>query len=273
MPTIFETCAPRPEILAGQLPDSIFAADLWDVVAGKAHPDYAEPGKFFLQTFPTQNLKLLLKDVAERLAGITGANPVHYLETGFGGGKTHALIASVHVAREGEKIEKLLSGYGISLFPKAKETKIGVFVGENADPLNGIEHVSATGSKKIRTFTPWGQLAWMIGGADGYETVRENDDKGVAPSRDALEKAMGRGPALILVDELVLYMARSLALPEDHPRFRVNSQWPTFLQTLFSVAEHRPCTAVILTLPSDQDANRRLTKDLQKFLTEVQEIF
>ncbi len=194
MVKIFETCAPRPEILAGQLPDSIFAADLWDVVAGKAHPDYAEPEKFFLQTYSTQNLKLLLKDAAERLAGITGANPVHYLETGFGGGKTHALIASVHVAREGERIEKLLSSYGVSLFPKAKETKIGVFVGENTDPLNGTEHVPSTGGKKTRTFTPWGWLALMIGGPGGFETVRENDEKGGAPSRVALEEALQKSP-------------------------------------------------------------------------------
>jgi len=51
----------------------------------------------------------------------------------------------------------------------------------------------------------------------------------------------------------------------------VNSQWATFFQTLFSVAAQRPTTAVILTLPSEQDANRRLTGLLKQFIPTVLE--
>jgi predicted AAA+ superfamily ATPase len=74
---------------------------------------------------------------------------------------------------------------------------------------------------------------------------------------------------LILLDELVLYTARAFALREDHPRSRVNSQWATFFPTLFSIAAQRPKTAVILTLPSEQDANRRLTGELKQFIPTV----
>ena len=56
-------------------------------------------------------------------------------------------------------------------------------------------------------------------------------------------------------------MARAFALREDQARSKVNSQWATFLQTLFSIAARRPRTVVILTLPSEQDANRKLTGD------------
>jgi hypothetical protein len=99
--------------------------------------------------------------------------------------------------------------------------------------------------------------------------VRENDEQGVAPGRAALRKAFGEGPVVILLDELVLYMARAFALPEDHPRSKVNSQWATFFQTLFSIAAQRPQTVVILTLPSEQDANRRLTGELKQFIPTV----
>src|SRR5438477_2644670 len=103
LPNVFQQCTPRAEVLAGELPDSIFAADLWDVVCRKpgTHADYLDPKRFFAGTHPTENLKLLVKDVTERLAGVGGGTAVYRLETGFGGGKTHSLIATVHAAREG----------------------------------------------------------------------------------------------------------------------------------------------------------------------------
>src|SRR5437868_9968186 len=120
LPSVFDQCKPRTEVLAGQLPDSIFAADLWEVVLKKpeTHPDYLDPARFFAGTHPTENLKLLVKEIAERLAGVQEKSSVFRLETGFGGGKTHALIAAVHVAREGENLAKQLSDYKISKLPK-----------------------------------------------------------------------------------------------------------------------------------------------------------
>ena len=272
MKTIFDTCTPRPEVLAGELPDSIFAADLWDVVCCKSgtHPDYLDPVRFFKGTYPTENIKLLVREVTERLAGVAGGTPVFRLETGFGGGKSHTEIAAVHVAREGERLADSLAGYGISKFPAPGTVKIAAFVGEESDPLSGTEQV--IGGKKIRTYTPWGQIAAMAGGLRGYECVRANDEEGVAPSREALADAMGDNPVLIVMDELVLYMARAFALKEEQPRSRVNSQWPTFFQTLFKLAAARPRTAVVLTLPSEHDANRRFTADLREALTKAMEI-
>jgi hypothetical protein len=269
LPTIFDLCRPRQEVLAGELPDAIFAADLWDVIKGRAHPDYLEPDRFFSGTHPTENLKILVKDVAERLAGMEGGNPVFYLETGFGGGKTHSLIAAVHVAKHGERVADMASSFGIRRFPDPANTRVAAFVGENSDPLSGNKQT--IDGQSVTTYTPWGQIALMAGGMAGYDIIKENDIQGVAPSSDALEKALGDGAALILIDELILYMARSMALTEDHPRAKINSQWPTFLQTLFSVAEHRPKTAVVLTLPSEQDANRRLTGAFKQHMAAVHE--
>jgi predicted AAA+ superfamily ATPase len=119
LPSIVDQCQPRPEVLAGELPDAIFAADLWEVFRQRAHADYQDPARFFTGTHPTENLKLLIKEVAERLAGMEGGTPIVRLETGFGGGKSHALIATVHVAREGERLAERLSDYRIDRFPES----------------------------------------------------------------------------------------------------------------------------------------------------------
>jgi len=264
LPTIFDLCKPRSVILTGNLPASIFAADLWDVITGQAHPDYQDPRTFFSGTYPTEKLRLLVKDVTERLAGMQGLNPVFVLETGFGGGKTHCLIATVHAATQGHLLPDVLSGYGIRKVPDPNATRVAAFVGENSDPSKGKE--IQVDDQLIRTFTPWGQIALMAGGIQGYDLMRENDILGIAPSRDDLEKALGSGPVLILIDELVLYMARTLALPPDHQRAAIDSQWSVFFQTLFAVAEHRPNTVVVLTLPSAQDANSRVTAKLKHYI-------
>jgi predicted AAA+ superfamily ATPase len=269
LPLIFSQCRPRPEILAGELPDAIFAADLWDVITGQAHDDYRDPARFFSGTHPTENLKLLVKEVTERLAGVAGGTPVFRLETGFGGGKTHSLIATVHAARFGEQLAVLLENYRIDRFPGAEDVRVAAFVGEESDPLAGNEHL--VDEQRIRTYTPWGQICLLAGGLAGYELVKENDIQGVAPARGTLEQALGDKAVLILLDELVLYMARGFALAEDHPRHKVNSQWPTFFQTLFSIASRRARTSVIVTLPSEQDANRRLTGEFKQYLPTILE--
>jgi hypothetical protein len=267
LPTIFQQCKPRPEVLAGELPDAIFAADLWDVIVGKAHSDYQLPERFFAGTHPTENLKLLLKDIADRLCGAESATSVYRLETGFGGGKSHSLIATVHLARHGERISHLLGDYNLGRFPKPEQVRVAAFVGEESDPLSGNEHIVE--GQRVKTYTPWGQIALLAGGLSGYERIKDNDLEGVAPSRGVLEEALGPGPVLILIDELVLYMARGFAMQEDSPRGRVNSQWATFLPTLFSISTRRPAMAVILTLPTEQDANRRLTGQLKQYIPTV----
>lgn len=270
LPSLFDRCLPRPEVLAGALPDAIFAADLWDVLQGRAYRDYQDAPRFFAGTYATEHLRLLVKDVAERLAGEEGVSPLFRLETGFGGGKTHSLIATVHVAREGATLAPTLNnaGFGIRRFPDPG-VRVAAFVGEESDPVNGAE-ITVDG-QTIRTFTPWGQIAALAGGVAGYDRIRDNDLQGIVPTRSDLEAALGENPVLILIDELVLYMARAFALREDHPRSRVNSQWPTFLQTLFGIAARRPKTVVVLTLPSEQDANRRLTGELRQYIPMVLE--
>lgn len=99
VPTIFETCQPRPDVLAG-ITDADFAADLAQVVTGAGSEEYRNPVRFFANTYPTRGLKNLLGNVCRRLSGAGGdVASIFRLDTSYGGGKTHGLIALSHAAR------------------------------------------------------------------------------------------------------------------------------------------------------------------------------
>src|SRR5215218_3191759 len=98
--TIFDLCVPRADVLAGTASDADFAADLSHVIRGGGPVEYSDPVRFFANTYPTRGLKSLLSNVCARLSGSSGAvSAIFRLDTSFGGGKTHGLIALVHAAR------------------------------------------------------------------------------------------------------------------------------------------------------------------------------
>src|SRR5205823_840445 len=101
VPTIFDLCEPRADVRAGTSSESDFAADLSHVIRGKGGPiEYSDPARFFANTYPTRGLRSLLANVCTRLTGKPGAAAaIFHLDTSFGGGKTHGLIALVHAAR------------------------------------------------------------------------------------------------------------------------------------------------------------------------------
>jgi predicted AAA+ superfamily ATPase len=97
---IFVLCTPRADVLAGAVTESDFAADLAQVITGSAPKEYKDPQRFFENTYSTRGLKSLLANVCRRLSGAGGeAAAIFRLDTQFGGGKTHGLIALVHAAR------------------------------------------------------------------------------------------------------------------------------------------------------------------------------
>ena len=98
--TIFDTCRPRPDVLHGTVAEADFAADLAQVVTGGGSTEYVDPVRFFANTYPTRGLKNLLANVCRRLSGAGGeAAAIFRLDTSYGGGKTHGLIALAQAAR------------------------------------------------------------------------------------------------------------------------------------------------------------------------------
>ncbi len=144
MRTIFETCEPRDEVLSGDLRDEMFAARLKDVVEGQADSIYQDAGRFFRSTYPTEGLRTLAREVLGRLSGREPANsPFVRLETSFGGGKSHNLIALYHLAQgRSDSVPDDLK-IDTSWLPSKPWPTAGV-VGSDMDPANGIDHGTLT---------------------------------------------------------------------------------------------------------------------------------
>ena len=239
LPTLFELCDPRPDVLAGNIAESDFAADLAQVLRGDAPEDYKDPVRFFANTHPTRGLKDLLRNICLRLGGQgEQVSSIFRLDTNYGGGKTHALIALTHAARGMREVPNVAEFIDPSLLPR-EPVRIAAFDGENADPANG--RLVGDG---IRAHTPWGELAHALAGKDGYERVRRSDETGVAPGADTFRELFGDSPTLILLDELSVYLRKLKA----RDRERAGGQITAFLTVLFKAVESSPHAALVYTL-------------------------
>ncbi len=137
VPTIFESCLPRADVLDGTVADADFAADLAQVINGSGPDDYVDPARFFASTYPTRGLQNLLTKVCSRLTGAGSvADSIFRLDTSYGGGKSHSLIALCHAARDGTNIPGIDEFVDSVLLPQGR-VRIAAFDGENADPANG----------------------------------------------------------------------------------------------------------------------------------------
>ena len=242
IPTIFETCRPRADILSGSVADADFAADLAQVIRGHASEEYADAAHFFARTWPTRGLKNLLGNVCRRLSGAGGeAAAIFRLDTSYGGGKTHALIALVHTVRGAQDVSSIAEFVDPGLLPEGP-VRVAAFDGENADPANG----RAMG-EGVLARTPWGEIAFALAGKSGYERFRNSDEQGVAPGAETLRELFGGRPTLILLDELSVYLRKVQRM--DHAR----DQLTAFLTSLFKAVESEPSAALVYTLAIGRD--------------------
>lgn len=244
LPTLYEICTPREDVLHGTIAEADFAADLAQVLKGEAPDEYKDPSKFFANTHPTRGLKDLLWNVCQRLNGSSSqVASIFRLDTNYGGGKTHSLIALSHAAKGMQGVKNIEEFIEPLVLPK-NSVRIAAFDGENADPANG----RALGDG-LRAYTPWGELAYALAGKNGYELVRRSDEQGTAPGAETLKELFDDTPALILIDELSVYLRKLGA--KDAPK--AGRQLTAFLTSLFKAVESSPCTALVYTLAIGKD--------------------
>ena len=264
MRTIFEACIPRDEVLKGELKDDIFRASLTDVHHGKAEDVYQNPKIFFENTYRTDGLKTLLNEVLGRLTGVKAANsPVVRLETSFGGGKTHNLIALYHLA-SGKVPTSLVSDIvKPDLIPK-KPINIISLVGSDLDPSSGIKH------DDITTYTLWGEMAYQIGGAKSYKQIEANDRDRMRLGETAIETLIGKSPTLILIDELAAYLraAKGMKVGDTTLAGMTN----TFFMSLLGAVGSLSNTVVVYTLADPQDAFAEETAQITALLSETSRV-
>ncbi len=240
-----EIVEPHKDVATGDFNQAEFAADLSKVHAGTAASEYSDPKAFYARTYMTQGLSVLLKGAAERLAG-TGGDPVVELQTNFGGGKTHSLLALYHMVggtkfQDLPGLDQLMAGITID-----GPVNRAVLVGTSRGPLDTVDNKDGL---DIRT--TWGDMAYQLGGADGYEMVRSQDEAGIAPGSEILSELFTRfSPCLILIDEWVAYL-RQIYKVENLPSGSFDANL-SFVQALTEAAKDAPQTLLVASLPASQ---------------------
>ena len=261
-----EIVTPHKNVLEGTFQESEFAADLNKVANGTAGSEYQDPRIFFERTYITEGMKLMLESVTKRISG-NGGDPVVQLQTAFGGGKTHAMLAVYHMVKGEEDaislpgVYSILSGMGIADLPPAH---VAVLDGNSLSPSQPRKR----GSLTINTL--WGEMAWQIGGADGYRLLEQADRDGTSPGKEILADLFAKfSPAIILMDEVVAYI-RQFAGGKIYSGGTFDSNL-TFLQALTEATGHVNNAMLIASLPeSDLEVGGERGKQA---LSQIQHLF
>ena len=250
-----EVVTPHPDVASGRYQQAEFAADLWQVYRGSFSPEirktvsdeYADAQEFFRRTFLTVGLKDLLVRAVRRMAS-DGSDPVVELQTNFGGGKTHSMLALWHLF-SGRPVAELPGIDAVIAEAKAglpEQVRRVVLVGNKISPGQPVKKDDGT---VVRTL--WGELAWQLGGKEGFALVKQSDETATNPG-DALGKLLRKySPCLILIDEWVAY-ARGLHDTKDLPAGDFETQF-TFAQTLTEEVKGVPGTMLVVSLPASAD--------------------
>lgn len=238
----YKVALPHPDVIANRFQQAEFAADLHSVDTGKSSENYATPSAFFGITFVTEGLRRILTAAVERLSG-AGGDPVVGLQTAFGGGKTHTMLALYHLARHLQTggapsalpgLDKLTDWSALPALPRPK---LAVFVGSGYGPDVSLR---LDGGPKVQTV--WGYIAWRLAGEAGVELMHDAEKAGTNPGSELLVELFRlSGPALILLDELTMF-ARQLS----GERFEA---FLSFIQSLTEAAKMAPGVLVVGSLP------------------------
>ena len=247
-----EVIPPTRDVAEGAFQQAEFMADLQQVFDGRAETTiYGHPFNFFSQTYITPGLRVLMVNTLRRLAG-NGGDPVIQTKTGFGGGKTHSLIALLHLAqnydallnppanseheRIASEIKDIAETAGV---PPERGAAAAVAVLDGAYLATSDAGVTE-GGEPLNTL--WSVMAYQLGGEAAYDIIGNAARQGTAPGGSQLDQLLEHvGPCLILMDELVAYARNATAEQRD----RIY----TFMQALTQSARRSRTTALVVTLP------------------------
>ncbi|GAB4662035.1 Swt1 family HEPN domain-containing protein [Mycobacterium avium subsp. hominissuis] len=240
-----EVLPPHDDVATGNFAASEFAADLYKVAfGGEQDADYADPVEFFKRTYLTEGLIDLIGRAVRRLSGDDNAPPVINLQTNFGGGKTHSMLALWHigcglpVGKFPQETQDLLTANG---YTGTKVNRVAI-VGNHFSP-SGVVKDDGT-----RVNTIWGELAWQLGGAEAFALVAKADADRTHPGKALHELLAKYAPAVILIDEWVAY-ARSLVGRDDLAGGTFDDQF-TFAQSLTEAAKGTSGVLLVISIPA-----------------------
>lgn len=264
--SILDACTPRKDLLAGTFNPEIFTANLMQVIGHyRGETDlvenvYTDPVAFFGEgTYPTEGMCQVLRNILGRLKGKDASYPaIQRLETAFGGGKTHTLIAATHLAYRGtelaESVRELIEP---ELLLDAGQTTVVGIAGDRVA-------IHETKGSRLIPYTLWGEIAFQIGGEDLYREIGATATSFGSPGDEYFDLVLKGRRVLIMLDELAAYAARVEAA---RPGGR--SSVATFLMSLFQYAKDHTGISVVLTLASQKDAFARQTAMLSEIVSQA----
>jgi hypothetical protein len=192
----------------------MFAADLYEVMMqnGK-RPIYEKPEEFFALTFPTHNLRSLVRDVMLRLAGKSD-KAIRQLELTYGGGKTHTLITMRHLANDPDNLPDLpaVKEFEETIGQTPPKARVAALCFDKLDVETGCDVRSPDGDVR-RLKQPWSLLAYQLAGDEGLKVLHAEgkaEERTTPPAENTLTQLLaiplkqGMG-SLILLDEVLLY--------------------------------------------------------------------
>ena len=261
----YAVATPHEDIREGRLAEAVFAANIWAVVQNTAPEVYLDPEEFYAKTFMTTGLSTVLRRVAGALRGDgeTGDRIIS-LQTAFGGGKTHTLVALWHLAKHSARLkesphaEKLRNVLG-SRFPHSVKG-VAVFTNATCDVTQGRQTPEG-----VHTRTLWGELALQLGGTDLYERVRANDETQRVPQGIFVDILREAAPCLILLDELADYCVGAAAVRVGDTSLA--DQTISFIQQLTEAVQQVPGVVVVATLPASKYEVAQSEKGQEAFIT------
>ncbi len=250
-------CTLREDVRSGSLNLAEFAADLYSVRTGDAPNVYRLPDQFFDRTYPTRNLKRLVREVLRRLAGEDG-NPVITVQVAYGGGKTHSLITLLHLAERGIEfqahptVQEFMEDSELTTLPRAR---VALLPFDKFDVKDGLSVLGPDG-KQRHVNTPWGALAYQLAGEAGLAKVAAHDRDYVPPAEPTLVELL-RAPqkqgmsTLILLDEALMY-ARG-AVNDNPDRFGTLQDFFQGLTQAVDKVEHAAIVASLIAAEISAD--------------------
>ena len=239
---------PHRDVASGNYQKAEFAADIGQVRKGMGMSEYKDPEEFFKRTYLTDGLKELIRGALKRFSG-QSAEPIIELQTNFGGGKTHSMLALFHLTSGTPLhhllgIEDICKELNISSLEKVRKA---VFVGTDFAPAS--PEVKEDGTP---VHTIWGEIAWQLGGKEAYTMLAESDKKGTSPGTSCLQSLFNKfGPSLILIDEWIAFV-RELYKKDGKdalPAGSFESNF-TFAQSLTEAVRQTSNTLLVASLPA-----------------------
>ena len=264
----------RDDLKTGELSLSIFAADLYDVVMQKGRrPVYEDPAQFFALTYPTYNLRELVKDVCLRLDARTD-KAYRKLSVNYGGGKTHTLIALQHLVRDPGGLPDLpaIREFEAHVGFRPPRARVAALCFDKIDLEKGIETPGPDGALRMLRH-PWSVLAYQLAGSDGLRLIHaegKDEERETPPAEPLLVELLSKPQeeglsTLVLLDEVLMYLRAQVEVTPASRGGLVN-----FFQYLTqAVVKVDRCAMVASLLASDPNKHDDFGNQIYREVSDV----